>query len=309
MATRILPLLQTPLKATWNVAGKLTDTSYWPAFHDGKKVVVLLVPGNPGLVDYYTTFCEEIHDALSHSSLSLDIIAVSHLGHSSKPLNTTKQLFTLQEQIQHKIECFDIIRKQYGPETKIVLIGHSVGSFICTEVLKARPNHNIVRLIALFPTLQHIAKTPNGVALSPIFPVIPRTIVSWSASLLSWIHPTVRKTIVSYITKQPDPSLSVTSDQLLQRNVVNNALFMAGQEMASIKELDYDFYHAHVKKFIIYFSPKDSWAPQDHYDDMKSRFPNANITLCEENLPHAFVLDHAKSMAKKVSEWILNVND
>jgi alpha-beta hydrolase superfamily lysophospholipase len=91
---------------------------------------------------------------------------VSHLGHSSKPFNTTKQLFTLQEQIQHKIECFDIIRKQYGPETNVILIGHSVGSFICTEVLKARPNHNIVRLIALFPTLQHIAKTPNGVALS-----------------------------------------------------------------------------------------------------------------------------------------------
>lgn len=106
--------------------------------------------------------------------------------------------------------------------------------------------------------------------------MIPRTIVSWSASLLSWIHPTVRKTLVSYITKQPDPSLSVTSDQLLQRNVVNNALYMAGQEMASIKELDDDFYHAHVEKFIIYFSPQDSWAPKHHFDDMKSRFPNGN---------------------------------
>lgn len=75
MATRMLPLLQTPLKATWNVAGKLTETSYWPALSDGQKTVVLLIPGNPGLVDYYTTFCEAIHDALSHSSLSLDIIA------------------------------------------------------------------------------------------------------------------------------------------------------------------------------------------------------------------------------------------
>lgn len=84
---------------------------------------------------------------------------------------------------------------------------------------------------------------------------------------------------MSYITKQPDPSLSVTSDQLLQRNVVNNALYMAGQEMASIKELDDDFYHAHVEKFIIYFSPQDSWAPKHHYDDMKSRFPNGNSRI------------------------------
>lgn len=59
-----------------------------------------------------------------------------------------------------------MVRKQCEPDTKFVLVGHSVGSFICTEVLKARPMQNIVRLIALFPTLQHIAKTPNGVALS-----------------------------------------------------------------------------------------------------------------------------------------------
>lgn len=78
------------------------------------------------------------------------------------------------------------------------------------------------------------------------------------------------------ITKQPDPSLSVTTDQLLKRAVVNNALYMAGQEMASIKELDYDFYHTHVSKFIIYFSPEDYWAPKQHYEDMKSRFPNGN---------------------------------
>jgi alpha-beta hydrolase superfamily lysophospholipase len=91
---------------------------------------------------------------------------VSHLGHSSKTGNPTNRLFTLQEQIQHKIDCFDMVYKQCEPETKFVLVGHSVGSFICTEVLKARPNQNIIRLIALFPTLQHIAKTPNGVALS-----------------------------------------------------------------------------------------------------------------------------------------------
>jgi alpha-beta hydrolase superfamily lysophospholipase len=88
------------------------------------------------------------------------------LGHSSKTGNPTNRLFTLQEQIQHKIDCFDMVYKQCEPETKFVLVGHSVGSFICTEVLEARPNQNIIRLIALFPTLQHIAKTPNGVALS-----------------------------------------------------------------------------------------------------------------------------------------------
>jgi hypothetical protein len=69
-------LLQTPLKAIWDVAGKLTDTSYWPASKTGKKIVLMLIPGNPGLVDYYNTFCEDIHNTISNSSdISLEIIA------------------------------------------------------------------------------------------------------------------------------------------------------------------------------------------------------------------------------------------
>lgn len=41
-----------------------------------------------------------------------------------------------------------------------------MGSYVCAEVLKQRQQHNIIRLIALFPTLREIALTPNGVTLS-----------------------------------------------------------------------------------------------------------------------------------------------
>lgn len=76
MVPRILPLLQTPLKAIWNVAGKLTETAYWPASSGGKKIVLLLIPGNPGLVDYYSTFCEAVHQTISDTpNVSLDIVA------------------------------------------------------------------------------------------------------------------------------------------------------------------------------------------------------------------------------------------
>lgn len=76
MVPGILPLLQTPLKATWNVTGNLTETSYWPALDSSNKIVLFLVPGNPGLVDYYTTFCEAIHRTVSDAgNLSLEILA------------------------------------------------------------------------------------------------------------------------------------------------------------------------------------------------------------------------------------------
>ncbi|KAG0174187.1 hypothetical protein DFQ29_007575 [Apophysomyces sp. BC1021] len=65
---------------------------------------------------------------------------------------------------------------------------------------------------------------------------------------------------------------------------------MASQEMETIKELDYDFYNAHVDKFIIYYSENDEWAPLDHYNHMKEKFPNVHVHLCKKSLPHAFIL-------------------
>lgn len=48
----------------------------------------------------------------------------------------------------------------------VILMGHSIGSYIAAEVLKRRPQYNVTRLLALFPVLREIALTPNGVSIS-----------------------------------------------------------------------------------------------------------------------------------------------
>lgn len=71
-------------------------------------------------------------------------------------------------------------------------------------------------------------------------------------STLSCIPAIARRTPMSYITKQPAPLHFVTSYQPPQRNVVNNALHMAVQEIASITQPEDDFDHTHVEEFNIY---------------------------------------------------------
>lgn len=75
-------------------------------------------------------------------------------------------MYTLEDQIQHKLDCIDTLIKENGPATNFILVGHSVGSYISAEVLKKRPHHGISRVIALFPTLREIAITPNGVNIN-----------------------------------------------------------------------------------------------------------------------------------------------
>lgn len=64
------------------------------------------------------------------------------------------------------MDCIDILLQENGPDTNIILMGHSIGSYISAAVLKHRPHHGISRVIGLFPTLREIALTPNGVNIT-----------------------------------------------------------------------------------------------------------------------------------------------
>jgi hypothetical protein len=63
-------LLRTPLRAVWDVSGYQTETLIWPATTRAK-TILLFIPGNPGLVEYYTSFLQGIHKALDSPSFEI----------------------------------------------------------------------------------------------------------------------------------------------------------------------------------------------------------------------------------------------
>ena len=93
--------------------------------------------GNPGLLHFYTPFLDSIHQKAQISQKALAIFAHSHLGHAPDfPAHPNGA--GLQSQVASAIEAFDAA-KAYGSDTKVVLVGHSVGAWICTQV-KISPN-------------------------------------------------------------------------------------------------------------------------------------------------------------------------
>lgn len=299
-------LLRTPLRAVWDVAGYQTETLLWPA-STKEKTILLFIPGNPGLVEYYTRFLQGIYEKVA--STSLEIIGVSHKGHSKNyhendASDTT--LYSLEDQIQHKVDCIDTLIKENGPETNFVLVAHSIGSYISAEVLKRRPRHNISRIIALFPALKDIAITPNGVNITRMVNTIPPVAFGVAGSLVSYLAPPLRQFLVKTATGQSGDGLQVTAHQLMHSSVLKNVVTMAKYEMELVKGLDHEFFDAHMDKFILYYSENDKWAPKDHYDYMMHHFPKGNIHLCPENIPHAFCLEtkHVEYMAQRVSKWV-----
>ena len=97
------------------------------------------------------------------------ILAHSHVGHSPNHQSAHRP-YTLREQIDCKIEVVDSLREELDawrlpsePRTKVAVMGHSVGAFMATEVLKARGQSGEVEAgFLLFPTLGNIAQSTNG---------------------------------------------------------------------------------------------------------------------------------------------------
>jgi pimeloyl-ACP methyl ester carboxylesterase len=91
-------------------------------------------PGNPGLLDFYIPFLSSIHDKAS--STSLTILAHAHAGHTpgigDGDMDALR--YDLTTQIQNVIDAFDAIKLTFGTNIKVILLGHSVGSWLALQV-------------------------------------------------------------------------------------------------------------------------------------------------------------------------------
>lgn len=116
--------------------------------------------------------------------------------------------------------------------------------------------------------------------------------------------PPVLRSIVSLVTGQDAEMAQVTSQELLHGHVVRNCLFLAGQEMEQIAEMDTELIQEHSAKFVFYYGKTDEWSPIENYYEMQERFPKVKSILCDQGMVHAFVLGHGEAMGVLVGGWI-----
>ncbi|KAG0008664.1 hypothetical protein BGZ80_003197 [Entomortierella chlamydospora] len=260
-------LFKSPVKAIWNVQGENIPTLWWPA---------------------------KDHLPLSKNSQNeprhtvLFMIPACHLGHSGgSHITDPSRMYSLDEQVASKIAIVDRLREMYPVGTRFILAGHSMGSWLALQVLKARPNHGIERVFELFPTIHRIADTPNGRKLKVIFSAPP-----------------VLRSIVGLVAGQEKDMAEITSQKLLHSSVVKNCLFLANQEMETIKVMDRELIEEHASKFVFYYGKTDEWSPIENYYEMRDEFPKIKSFLCEQGMVHAFVLGHGEAMGLLVGGWI-----
>ena len=174
---------------------------YTPTSHSAGEInehhYVFFITGNPGVIGYYEEFLSTLFSLLNTSrrgqytilgeslvGFELDSLdsKCPEIAGDGPPYGLQRQIELAEERLTRFVRGeLDHRDKGHGLQSrnhalsrrKVILIGHSVGSYILLEVLRRRKNAasstsalNIVGGILLFPTVTHIAKSPSGLKLS-----------------------------------------------------------------------------------------------------------------------------------------------
>ncbi|KAJ1301558.1 hypothetical protein OPQ81_008806 [Rhizoctonia solani] len=279
----------------------MADAEWWPPLpQDGSKTpdaLLLFIPGNPGLVEFYTEFLNYLHHTFNKAGTRLAILVRGHIGHApSLPTENGSWTVGLDSQVTSTVELYDSARDSYGPSTKIILVGHSVGSWVVTQVMHARPNTASGALL-LFPTVSNIASTPNGRKLSWLFRRPIPTIVSNLSRLLTF---------------PPHYQLNIIKSLATSPHVVYSALTMAHDEMQMIGSLGSAPSTVHAtcerERSRIYacFAAKDEWVG-DEVSSVKAMLDEHRVVVRDDDVPHAFCISHSIPVAETCVEWIREI--
>ena len=183
-----------------------------------------MITGNPGLISYYTTFLSTLHILLSAKKSNPDVFQIygqslAGFEHNGRP---NPAPYSLEAQIEILLQV--LIEKSIpsGPRRgqhydSIILIGHSVGTYIILEMLtRLRSTRSALKVkagILLFPTITHLAKSPSGVRVGSFFriPAFPRALSFVGKALLWPIPRPMLKFLASKVLGMPEDSAETTA--------------------------------------------------------------------------------------------------
>lgn len=290
--------------------------------------LIILFPGNPGIPAYYQPF---VHALQARLPDDYEFIISGHVGHvpggggggdhdiRRHRLDDTP--YTLDEQVTAKVEWIKSLTAQHDDEDdgqsprqlpRIALIGHSVGAEMVVQALRrlGHDAHDIPAFL-LFPTLSHIADTPNGHRLAPIF----RAPGIHLLPILAWcLYPLIRlvQLVQPWIASMTPSSSSsiytphpVTLSLLASSRTIRHVLHLAASEMKTIRDPDLEWYATNRDRIWSYWGNPDGWVGTQGESIKRvlrdtttmtdgaavdKRRENGQVVECLDNIPHAFCL-------------------
>ncbi|KAK9296919.1 hypothetical protein QLX08_009183 [Tetragonisca angustula] len=274
----------------------------------GKKDVVVVITGNPGVPEFYEGFMKTVK---SRVPTEVPVWVIGNAGHVQPPSNlsvtmpddsTWNEHYSLMAQLQHKK---DFIKKYVPENAKLHLVGHSIGSWMILNMLKDDDiAKKITKCYLIFPTIEHMARTTNGwwfnriskiafflIFMCSLFSILPRSLQIFCLNMILPLIPIPLKYNNAML-------------QFLNPDTVKRVIKMAEEEMEIVKERDDDTISKYADKLWFYYGNCDDWVPVTYYKNLMFKHPELNAVLCKHGYRHSFVLQYDNQMGKLVGDKI-----
>ncbi|XP_047525732.1 lipid droplet-associated hydrolase [Pieris napi] len=272
-------------------------------FNNDVDECIICVTGNPGLVDFYSEFGQELH-----KNLAMPVCVIGQAGHEEISVETSETLtsdgnsFNLNGQIAHKHE---LISNYISKKSKLHLIGHSIGCWQIIELLDRNPElvSRVSSINLLFPTIQKMAESPNGRFLNLFIRRIYCLLLIFLKLLGILPHWINRYLIYLYLSWHSLPShYSERIAKVIEPNVMEKVLILAFDEMDTVTNLNKDAINNIKHLTNVIYSKTDNWVPLAYIEDLKMYEPE--ICLIEMKVSHAFILKSSELVAEKAATFI-----
>ncbi|KAK7378837.1 hypothetical protein VNO80_04285 [Phaseolus coccineus] len=257
------------------------------------KLHVLLVPGNPGVVLFYKDFVEFLYELLEGTA---SVTAIGHVSHSRKD-SEHGRMFSLQEQIDHKI---DFIREELqNIQIPIVLVGHSIGSYISIEIFKKSPE-KVKYCIGLYPFLTLNPQSTNQLFIGKI--AKSHVLAAALSYLIASLGLLPVQALRFMVRKSLGKSWSVNAveaacSHLSQYHTMRNVLYMAMTEFTKLSEApDWTFMRERKAQLTFLFGVDDHWGPLNLLEEISKQVPGIAVSIERENHTHGFCCTEAGSL-------------
>ncbi|XP_053445106.1 lipid droplet-associated hydrolase [Nycticebus coucang] len=275
------------------------------------KLLIFIIPGNPGFPSFYVPFAKALY---SLTNRHFPVWIISHAGHVLAPKDKKvltasedpnaqdiKDIYGLNGQIEHKLT---FLRTHVPKDMKLVLIGHSVGSYFALQMLKRAPELPVIRSFLLFPTIERMSESPNGRIATPLLCWFRYVLYATTYLILKPFPERIKSLMLRMGLQMMNLKSEFSLMHILEPFCLANAAYLGGQEMMEVVKRDNETIQEHLPKLTFYYGTVDRWCPKEFYEDIKKDFPEGDIRLCEKQIPHAFILHSYQEMAEMVTDWL-----
>lgn len=297
------------------------------AYHiPGPGPLFCLIPGNPGLIEYYTEYIDSLKEQLPDYAF----LVISHLGSDTRvslpgKFNANTPIHGLDEQIEHKVDILSHFVSN-GPR-KLVLAGHSVGAWMVERIaLKLKDDYSdiieITQVLMLTPTIHQIAQSPKGSLFTNLVGYIsrrPGTVLGRFAQVVYYLCPQIvmRYAIAAGMggmTSQiPKHALDASIRMAERPDILKQVGNMAVEEMVRIGDFTPEM-QRFWQDFNIwgFFAQVDDWiSPESQASILERYSPYPNVSFYvdtdkENGTHHAFCVRDSSKVAWLTVQQIMS---